>query len=162
MVESYPARYQDVYGAEDTIIDNDGKRLRMLVRGVEFVGTDFDALDSTLDPADPRLTSFTLYAGSLCTPPGVGHVASRGHGAGAHHGAVAGVPGARSSSRRGQPGGSIRKHFASASHSAEPLSGPAGRAEAILKMSCATSSKRCQRVRISKRVSLARSPIIPH
>lgn len=66
MVQSYPARYQDAQGEENTGIDNDGKRLHMKVRGVEFVGANFDGLDSTLDPTDPRLTSFTLYRGSLC------------------------------------------------------------------------------------------------
>lgn len=66
MVEFYPARYQDAQGEEHTIIINDGKRLRMLVRDVEFVGLDFDGLEPTLDSADPRLTSFTLFVGSLC------------------------------------------------------------------------------------------------
>lgn len=66
MVQSYPARYQDAQGEEHTIIENDGKQLRMMVRSVEFVGADFDGLEPTLDPADPRLASFTLYRGSLC------------------------------------------------------------------------------------------------
>ncbi len=61
MVQSYPARYQDAQGEEYTIIENDGKRLRMMVRGVEFVGADFDGLEPTLDPADPRLAP--LYIG---------------------------------------------------------------------------------------------------
>jgi len=66
VVQSYPARYRDAQGEEYTTIENDGKRLRMMVRGVEFVGADFDGLEATLDPADPRLASFTLYGGSLC------------------------------------------------------------------------------------------------
>ncbi|HEU5439625.1 MAG TPA: DUF6304 family protein [Ktedonobacterales bacterium] len=66
MVDSYPARYQDAKGNEQTIIENDGKRLRMLIRGVKFVGTDFDGLEPTLDPADPRLATFTLNGKSLC------------------------------------------------------------------------------------------------
>jgi hypothetical protein len=59
-------RYQDAQGEEDTIMENDGKQLRMVVRGVEFVGSDFDGLEPSLDPADPRLASFTLHARSLC------------------------------------------------------------------------------------------------
>lgn len=66
MHQTYPARYQDAWGEEQTIIENDGKRLRMIVRGVEFLGTDFDSLQPTPDQADLDLTSFTLYYGSLC------------------------------------------------------------------------------------------------
>ncbi|HET9111092.1 MAG TPA: DUF6304 family protein, partial [Ktedonobacterales bacterium] len=66
MFQTYPALYQDAQGTEHTIIENDGKQLRMVVRGVEFVGTDFDALEPTLDSADPRMVSFTLAGGSLC------------------------------------------------------------------------------------------------
>jgi hypothetical protein len=66
MVQRYPARYQDAQGEEQTLIENDGKQLRMVVRGVEFVGPDFDALEATLDSTDPRLAAFTLEAGSLC------------------------------------------------------------------------------------------------
>lgn len=47
-------------------IANDGKQLRMVVRDVEFIGADFDALEPALDLADPRLASFTLYRRSLC------------------------------------------------------------------------------------------------
>jgi hypothetical protein len=66
MLSSYPARYQDAQGEEHTCIENDGKQLRMILRGVEFAGIDFDGLEPTLDLADPRLTPFTLYSGSLC------------------------------------------------------------------------------------------------
>jgi hypothetical protein len=38
----------------------------MMVRGVEFAGSDFDGLEPLLDLADPRLASFTLDHGSLC------------------------------------------------------------------------------------------------
>jgi hypothetical protein len=66
MLAHYPARYQDAHGEEQTTIDNDGKRLRMTVRGVEFVGDDFDSMEPTLDLADLRLASFTLARGDLC------------------------------------------------------------------------------------------------
>ena len=66
MVHSHPARYQGAQGEEQTLIENDGKQLRMVVRGVEFAGTDFDSLEPALDPADLRLASFTLMGGSLC------------------------------------------------------------------------------------------------
>ena len=38
VLNAYPARYHDALGEEQTIIENDGKQLRMVVRGVEFVG----------------------------------------------------------------------------------------------------------------------------
>jgi hypothetical protein len=38
MIHSYPARYQDAQGEEHTIIENNGKRLRMVVRGVGLLG----------------------------------------------------------------------------------------------------------------------------
>ena len=62
--ENYPAVFRDAYGEESTVIHNDGKQLRMIVRGVEFVGTmldDFEAVEGT-DPA--ALTQFSLDRGT--------------------------------------------------------------------------------------------------
>ena len=42
MKPEYPARYIDEHGEEETIIRNDGKTLRMRVRGVEFSGMRFE------------------------------------------------------------------------------------------------------------------------
>ena len=44
---AYPARYSDEHGAEITEILNDGKTLRMTLRGVEFQGNWFDDFEPT-------------------------------------------------------------------------------------------------------------------
>ncbi len=66
MHAEYPATYRDAHGEERTIIENDGKELRMLLRGVEFVGNYFDDFEPKLDLADPHLASFTFGYGMLC------------------------------------------------------------------------------------------------
>lgn len=66
MEESYSAKYRDKVGEEITTIHNDGKILTMIVRGVTFMGGDFDSLESTPPLNNPQLASFTLYQGSLC------------------------------------------------------------------------------------------------
>ena len=67
MIARYPALYQDTHGEEATVIENDSKTLRMVVRGVEFTGTMFDDFESSIAQDDPALASFTLYHGSLCS-----------------------------------------------------------------------------------------------
>jgi hypothetical protein len=42
----YPAKYRDRFGEEKTVIQNDGKWLRMILRGIEFAGDDFDFFES--------------------------------------------------------------------------------------------------------------------
>lgn|SRR5579875_150910 len=66
MAAVYPARYHDAHGDEQTQVENDGKQLRFVVRGVAFIGSDFDLLEPTLDLADPGLATFTLNHGELC------------------------------------------------------------------------------------------------
>lgn len=56
----YPATYRDVWGEEKTTIENDGKLLRMRVRGVEFTGSSFDSLEAPHDATEAQLSSFTL------------------------------------------------------------------------------------------------------
>lgn len=64
--QSYPAKYHDENGCVITSFRNDGRELRMAVRGVEFAGRDFDALEpTTSDPSD--LASFTLQQNCLCS-----------------------------------------------------------------------------------------------
>ena len=65
-MDRYPAKYTDAYGTEDTIITNDGETLRMTIRGVQFTGTDFDALEAPEDAAPDQLLSFSLHRGDLC------------------------------------------------------------------------------------------------
>lgn len=62
----YPARYQDAHGSEPTTITNDGACLRMVVRGVAWVGRDFDQLEPEDGTPPARLATFTLAHGALC------------------------------------------------------------------------------------------------
>ena len=64
---SYPTIYRDKIGEETTTIDNDGRELRMVVRGVEFRGGDFDCLEPTEKQDASRLACFTLQKGDLCS-----------------------------------------------------------------------------------------------
>src|SRR5437879_2312945 len=61
----YPARYEDRLGEEFTSIGNDGKTLSMVVRAVEFQGTDWDSFEPNA-PSAPGVSAFTLQQGSLC------------------------------------------------------------------------------------------------
>lgn len=66
MTVTYPARYKDRFGAEQTNILNDGETLAMVVRGVRFQGNDFDSFEPE-DVSDlALLSSFTFLHGSLC------------------------------------------------------------------------------------------------
>lgn len=66
-MDRYPAKYTDANGFEDTSITNDGQTLRMVTRGVEFVGTDFDSLEPLADATKEQLRTFSLHNGSLCS-----------------------------------------------------------------------------------------------
>jgi Family of unknown function (DUF6304) len=65
MRAAYPATYRDRFGEEATTIENDGKTLRMVVRGVGFTGEMLDDFEPSCDPSDPRMASFTLIYGML-------------------------------------------------------------------------------------------------
>jgi hypothetical protein len=67
MLESYPAMYCDKLGEEIIVIHNDGKNLRMVVRGVEFVGHEFDLFDPPADCDPVKLESFSFWLGALCS-----------------------------------------------------------------------------------------------
>jgi hypothetical protein len=67
MIARYPALYRDVHGEEAMVIENDGKTLQMVVRGVVFTGTMFDDFEPTIAQDDPALASFSLYCNSLCS-----------------------------------------------------------------------------------------------
>ncbi len=66
MLQRYPAVYQDRYGEVSTLITNDGKLLRMVVRDVAFSGEDFDGLEPESGTSSAQMASFTLDHGSLC------------------------------------------------------------------------------------------------
>ena len=63
---TYPAIYRDQSGEEKTIIDNDGKQLKMTVHQVTFIGTDFDSLEPVIPLNHPSLQQFSLAHGALC------------------------------------------------------------------------------------------------
>ena len=65
-MDYYPATYSDAHGSEVTTIANDSETLRLLLRGVEFVGRDFDSLEPTC-AAPEQLRQFTLNQGCLCS-----------------------------------------------------------------------------------------------
>jgi hypothetical protein len=66
MPVTYPARYRDRFGEERTSIHNDGTMLSVTIRGVEFRGGDFDALEPTSEADSSRLASFSLQ-NALCS-----------------------------------------------------------------------------------------------
>lgn len=61
----YPMTYFDAHGFETATINNDGTTLGVSLRGVEFVGHDFDSLEPK-DCAPEQLRGFTLSQGCLC------------------------------------------------------------------------------------------------
>ncbi|HEU4404403.1 MAG TPA: DUF6304 family protein [Polyangiaceae bacterium] len=63
---SYPALYQDDQGVEAVTLRNDGKALRVTVRGVEFRGVDFDALEPVAGVEAAERAGFCLSQGALC------------------------------------------------------------------------------------------------
>ena len=63
---SYPTKYSDECGTENTIIHNDGLTLSLILRGVEFSGNDFDSLTPSQQTTKSQLTFFTLSQGALC------------------------------------------------------------------------------------------------
>lgn len=65
-VVNYPTVYDDRFGEERTIIQNDGKTLRMSLRGVEFSGFMFDDFEPSIAD-EAKLVSFPLHAGALCS-----------------------------------------------------------------------------------------------
>ena len=62
----YPATYSDAHGSETTTIANDSETLRLSLRGVEFVGRDFDSLEPTGAPPK-QLQRVRLNQGCLCS-----------------------------------------------------------------------------------------------
>ena len=65
-MDPYPATYSDARGSDATTIANDSETLRLLLRGVEFVGRDFDSLEPT-GAAPEQLPQFALNQGCLCS-----------------------------------------------------------------------------------------------
>jgi hypothetical protein len=64
-MDRYPATYFDAKGTESTSIENDSELLRMSVRGVEFVGSEFDSLEPTMETTPSELSGFSFDHGFL-------------------------------------------------------------------------------------------------
>jgi hypothetical protein len=62
----YPALYSDAMGCVETTIFNDGELLRLSLRGVEFIGRDFDSLEP-VGATPEQLLQFRLHRGDLCS-----------------------------------------------------------------------------------------------
>jgi hypothetical protein len=65
-LDRYPATYSDAHGCETTTIENDGETLRLSLRGVQFMGRDFDSLEPQ-EAAPEQLRPFALHHGCLCS-----------------------------------------------------------------------------------------------
>ena len=62
----WPFIYTDFRGCEKTVVRNDGQKLRVAIRGVEFEGSDFDGFEPLHD-IGVRASEFTLLDGrDLC------------------------------------------------------------------------------------------------
>ena len=66
-MDSYPTKFTDIHGTEETMIANDGETLRIVLRGVEFVGTNFDSLEPTENATPELLSQFALHHNELCS-----------------------------------------------------------------------------------------------
>jgi len=65
MVQGYPVKYRDEFGEEVASIQNDGKILRMVLRGVEFIGSYFHGFKPQ-HATEIELNQFNLFWDTLC------------------------------------------------------------------------------------------------
>lgn len=65
-MDKYSGTYTDARGSESIVIYNDGRNLSVTIRGVEFSGTDFDALTPTANATADQLGAFSLHRHDLC------------------------------------------------------------------------------------------------
>jgi hypothetical protein len=65
----YPAVFTDRHGSDTITIINNGGELRMTLRGVEFVGSDFDDFHAEIGAVAARIAPFDLHPkyGGLCS-----------------------------------------------------------------------------------------------
>ena len=61
----FPAIYRDRNGEVSTELVIDGCEMRLVVRGVEFSGLDFDALEPNPESDPTKVAGFTLQHGCL-------------------------------------------------------------------------------------------------
>ena len=67
MSVTYTTTYRDERGEIATLIENDGKSLRMRLGAVEFVGRDLDSLEVVGSPDTAELSRFSFASGCLCS-----------------------------------------------------------------------------------------------
>jgi hypothetical protein len=65
-IERYAATYRDATGTEAIEIENDHETLRTSIRGLDFAGSDFDALAPVADEMAAQAAGFVLAHGSIC------------------------------------------------------------------------------------------------
>lgn len=65
-VITYLVKYEDEFDVESSIIINDGKNLRLTVRGVEFIGHNFHSFSISPTAEDSKRKLFNLFVGDLC------------------------------------------------------------------------------------------------
>ncbi len=63
----YEATYEDARGRETTHIYNDGQELRISLRGIEFIGTDFDGFEPIPEHLERSHSLFPLNRTELCS-----------------------------------------------------------------------------------------------
>jgi hypothetical protein len=61
MIGIYRAKYSDRSGQETTTIYNDGKQLRLRIRGIDFIGDDFDSFEPITNNDSGTLSSFSFF-----------------------------------------------------------------------------------------------------
>ena len=66
MFKEYPVKFSDEFGEERTTIQNDGKILKMIVKGVKFFGHDFHGFDLLEEIDETKLNQFNFFLGELC------------------------------------------------------------------------------------------------
>lgn len=66
-VEIYQANYKDSFGEEKTSIYNDGKDLRMNLRGVDLIGSELDWRFPEGAPESMIRKKFNIFQGYLCS-----------------------------------------------------------------------------------------------
>jgi len=67
MLALYPATYRDAYGEENIVIENDGDKLRTVIRGVELEACDPDGFSPVGSPLTELLSLLPLHFGDLCS-----------------------------------------------------------------------------------------------
>jgi hypothetical protein len=66
MTASYSAQYIDKFGTESISIFNDGKILKMTLRGIEFTGSNFHSFSISPVVDDAQRVLFNLFVDDLC------------------------------------------------------------------------------------------------